>query len=172
MSAEIFEPKGEVSERALLVDLICDMEPGEVVTYEMLDEALGRPFKDNRVPWYAAVETLQRDYKKTMVLVRGEGYRVAKPEQHADIATFRQKKARRQIGKASRVVKNTNWSALSPKEAERLTSVEIALANQQRALRSVSGRVAKVEKKTEVTDDKVALIEAALKKAGIEIPKS
>jgi hypothetical protein len=93
-----FEPIGELARWRVLVDEFRNVARGTTLTYDELGESLDLdPVKDRRAIQAAvgqASKALSRDHERSLVAVRGVGYRVALPDEHIDLAGRQQRKSR------------------------------------------------------------------------------
>lgn len=167
MSVQPFTPKGPVSERAALVEAMQDAPYETLFTFEDLSDVIGRDIRTNRGCLYEAQKTLEKTSQRTLVSVPTVGYKIASPDQHEALAVKHQKRGRRQLTKALSRVTSTNRSALTSQEQQRLTDLETNLRAQQTMLRQTNAKVAKIEHKQVEQDGQVAILTAAMKKAGL-----
>jgi len=140
MDREPFEPKGRVSEATLLYEFYSKLSTGDVVTYEQLDEILGRSFLDSRSPHYTAVNRLQKNDKKSMDVVRNVGYRVVSASEHERLALHHHAKSRRQLRKSVAKAASANRAELSQEERHRIDSLEGTLRNHASMLKRLDER--------------------------------
>lgn len=89
---------------------------GDIITFEALDEALDRPFRQNRTPLRLANEYLGAMRKRWLAPVRGKGYRVITAEEHAKIAEGHKRKGRRQFERMVQVMNFTDLDALTDEQ--------------------------------------------------------
>lgn len=114
MSAK-FAPKGEKPEWQMIYDdLLADADFGAVVTYERLEEVLGRSFRANRGPLYRAREHLGEIRKRWLTAVPNVGYRVVDANEHVRVAAIHKRAGRRQYRQMVRVLENTDLTRLEP----------------------------------------------------------
>lgn len=120
----VFVPLADVSQRQMVIDMAADVEPGEIITYEAIESLLGldRPRAQSVVN--QAKFGLQKTHQKSLVAVRGVGYRVLSPSEHLELAKVHQAKGRRQTRKSRQAVEHTDYSKLN--EAER-TKYDVAI---------------------------------------------
>ena len=141
-----FEPKGDVPEWRLIYDkLMSRAEYGETITYEQLDDVLGRPFMKNRTPIYRATKQLEMERNRHLVAVPNIGYRVIEAREHIAVATSRRARAGRQIRRGVEVLQATEISRLTPAELDaydRQTRINTALFS---AIVHVDQRLTRVE---------------------------
>lgn len=112
----IFDPKGAQSERKVVYDLISAPSVGAIITFQMLNEVLGRDFKSDRGPLYKARQDLERINKRCLESVPGVGYRVVDGIDQVKLAGRRFVYAGRQINKGLVTVCNVDRNKLSDDE--------------------------------------------------------
>lgn len=112
-----FKAKGEVPEWRLIFDRLLDgADFGTVITYDQLDDVLGRPFLDNRSPIYRARQHLGEMRSRWIEAQPGVGYRVIEAAEHMDAAQQRKRRAKRQLGLMVKIAEVTDLSRLKPEE--------------------------------------------------------
>ena len=110
-----FKPKGEIAEwRMIYEQLLETAEFGQVITYAELDEALGRPFIDNRGPIYRAREDLGTIRQRWLEPVPGVGYRITEPSDHVRVSVSHRRRSQRQMSISVKVIGATDLGRLSP----------------------------------------------------------
>lgn len=115
-----FAPLDEEPEwRKLYEALLSSADFGETITYEALDEVLGRPFRENRSPLYRARREMGDVRKRWLEAVPNIGYRVILADEHIEVANRHRQRAKRQLGLMVHVANVTDLSALSPAGLER-----------------------------------------------------
>lgn len=151
MSTELapFRPKGDLPEWRLVYDAL-PREIGALITFNQLDDALGRNFRDNRQPIYRAQRELLEVDKFALAPVMGKGYRIVEPREHVDLAHKDRRSARRRMAKAVAKVVNVHRTALTPAERDRLERNEIALKRQAQALARLADKVDQHQKRLDV----------------------
>jgi hypothetical protein len=113
----LFKPKGEKAEWVMIFEaLLDDADFGTIVTYEQLDELLGRSFEDNRAPMYRARSELGERRKRWLEAVPRVGYRVIDANEHVRVAGQHKRKARHQMTTMVKVSQVTDVSKLTPTE--------------------------------------------------------
>jgi hypothetical protein len=112
-----FQPKGDLPEWRLIYDKLLEhADFGDVITYQDLDEVLGREFEDNRGPLYRARQYLSDMRKRWIEPVPRIGYRVIEAREHILFAQQRKRRARRQLGQMMTVTESTDLARLTPSE--------------------------------------------------------
>lgn len=118
-----FETKGAQPERKIIYAMLLEAADfGDVVTYAQLDEVLGRPFRDNRSPFYAARDDMLELRKRWAEPVPNVGYRVIEANEHMMAAKRAKDRGRRQLGKMVKIGEGTDLSRLTPTELEQFDS--------------------------------------------------
>jgi hypothetical protein len=114
-----FQPKGELPEWRMIYERLLETADfGDLITYGMLDEVLGRPFDESRSPFQKARKVLAERRKRQLVVVPRVGYRVVEAREHLDVAADYQRRGQRHLQRMSRVFDTTPVEHLTP--AERL----------------------------------------------------
>lgn len=153
----------------VLAEALVPLAVDDLVTYDWLDEQLGRDFRTNRSPIYRAQTEMLATQHRTLANVVGVGYRIAKANEHHGLASKQRKKARRSITRAVRIINGTNVSALTSEERLRLDRLEHTVKAQANMLRRTEVRVSRVEKDGARQRDRVDLLVAQLRSKGIDV---
>lgn len=145
-----FQPKGSRALRVIVAELAASVEPGELLPFKMLAEAIGVEDDEAgraqvRQVVSAARPVLLQDHKRALVAERGRGYRVALPGEFAGIAEDHRGKANRQMGKALAVIEHADESAMTPDELRRHRAVGVVIRNLHGRLTSAEQRLADLE---------------------------
>lgn len=115
-----FAPKGDRPEWKMLYDdLLGAADFGDVITYEMLDDVLGRSFIANRGPLYHARTILGELRSRWIESVPKVGYRVIEANEHVRAANARKRRARCQLGMMMTITRSTDLARLTPEELQR-----------------------------------------------------
>lgn len=145
-----FEPIGEQARWRTLVDVFAKVDRGDVVTIEALAEELGLdPVRDRRAIQAAvnqSQKTLSREHDRSLVAVRGVGYRVALPDEHVDLAGRQQRKGRRALQRAQTHVDHVDLSSLSDEGRQIVYAAARALAWQQQQIKRLDLRQKDLER--------------------------
>lgn len=112
----MFKPKGAVSQRQMIVDLVADTPHGELVPYQALEIALSADRRTVLSAVNQAKASIQKQCQKSLVAVRNEGYRVLNPNETMELAKVHQKRGRRQTRKAKSAIVNTDYAQLTDLE--------------------------------------------------------
>ena len=159
-----FQPKGEVAEWRMLYDMFKEKDYNEVIEYREMDKALGRPFRDNRSPFDRMKKEMQDLETKTLTNVRGVGYRIILPPEHAKLGIFHIEQARDRLKKGIGEVKSANPTMMSDEEKNDNVEVEVRLrvmhADTKATVREAKKILAKEksQKKEEAKKDEMELL--------------
>ena len=108
------------SNTQVLLDCVRPGEPGRVFSYDDLAAALevGSTTRYDRAAIASIVRNaygrLLREQQRTLINVRGRGYRLAHAKDHRGVALVRTRKADAQIQRGIQVVQNVRWDELDP----------------------------------------------------------
>lgn len=114
---------------------------GDVVTYEDLDAVVGDIRKD-RWMVYRADRELQMADQKALVNIRGIGYRIAKAEEHLDIANSHRLRGKRQARMAFKAAESADLSQIADPAVRR------AITDTAEHMRGIEARMRYIEKRT------------------------
>ncbi|MEJ4100889.1 hypothetical protein V5S96_11055 [Corynebacterium mastitidis] len=124
-----FEPCGDKSRRALLVEVVEKSQPGERLTYGLLKDLFG---VDSLGAIHSAVNSakpsVEKSTGKALVAVARVGYRVALPSEHVGLAVAHQRKGRGQLRRAQSKVENVDLGALTLDQRAAVVAARVALA--------------------------------------------
>ena len=173
----IFQPVGEKSRRALVLEALRDAEVGEVVSYEKLSEKLRTT---DRSLIQAAVNAAKKEFGKVdlraVKAVPNEGYRIVAAREHMDLAKVHQSKARKQLVKSKDLVVRVDYNALTPAEQKMAQAMGYMLAQQadfmrrydirhknlERALEAITVEVTETKEGQDDIKARLAAVEAKL----------
>lgn len=108
------------SDVEIVMSIVKDAPPDTVIPYSEIIDALsvGLPKPPDRsrarVAINQACKRLLKECKRTIRNVRGVGYRIARSNEHSEIAVLKRVKASRQLRTAVAILENTNLSELTP----------------------------------------------------------
>ncbi len=162
-----FQPTGDRARWRVLYDLLLTLEPGELCTYEDMAGALGLDYEADRTklipPFQRAAKELEANQKRAVRLVRGIGYRVAKPEEHLVLAQAHQKRARIEVERAHSKVTNVDLSQMDPETRKGFELVRLALSMQGEFMRRMDVRQEQLAQAVEAvaTDQRITRDEVA-----------
>lgn len=144
-----FAPRGDRAQRVVVTELAATAAYGTELTYEQLGHALGLDATYDRAQIRQAVaaarDLLTLDHSRALVAVRGVGYRVARPGEHAGIAQAHRRKADRQLSRALAVVTHADESAMTPDELRRNRAVAMLITNLASRMNSAESRLQHLE---------------------------
>lgn len=112
---------------------------------------------------------LEREAQRVLVSERGQGYRIARPNEHVRISDNRALRGRRQVARAVQVLQATPVQSLTPEERRRHEAYLTIMHAQADALRGIKRQV---ERAHETVSDLVQarLAEAEARIAALEGP--
>lgn len=151
------------------------LAPNDIITYQQLTNILGYDPStpgQSRTPIYVASKHLLEDHNRTLVAVRGKGYRVAPASEHERLARGQQHAARRRIGKAVALATHVDFHALTPKQQKAVDAIAHVLKGQQAMLDRHDEQIGRVETSVRRVDDRIAALEAVLAQHGIAVPQA
>lgn len=171
----MFQAVGERSRATEVHEAMRACEVGDVLGYEELSKLAGvDDIRQDRGPIYAAIARLERGDKRTAVVVRNVGYRIAEAEEHEGLVRGRQKRARRQVFRGVRTARAADRSKMSAEAVRRIDALGARLARHEQMLRASDERIAALERgqhqAREVDDEtaaRVARLEELLRERGM-----
>ena len=135
--------------RVIVAEIVANTEPGTLIEYKTLADALDLDENEQRDQIRQAVsaarQTILRDHNKALVAIRGEGYRVALAREFAGLAQGHRQKADRQMTKALDIVKHVDEKQLSPAELQRHRAVATVITNLHSRLTDAESRLEQLE---------------------------
>ena len=144
-----FTPKGDRSQRVVVVELAAQARPGDLITYEAIAQALDLDPAQHRERIRQAVTAarplLLVDHKRCLVADPGNGYRVAYAREQAGIAQVHRRKADRQVGKALAIIEHVDENSMTPDELKRHRAVGLVIRNLAGRMTSAEDRLAQLE---------------------------
>lgn len=163
--ASWFNPKNDQSQATLVYAHLCDMENGEMVTYDELSQLLGREFLDDRGPFLIALRRFEKLGRGTFRNVRKVGYRyVADWNEVKGVGQQRAKRAIKQVRNQKRAIASgAPRTAAEKAEQEamlnRVGILESAMRTTKRQLQLVKREV-KVLKETKAEGSDLDILRA------------
>lgn len=136
-----FEKKGEIPAWEVLYNAFHNRDYNARITKSEIQELL-KDYKEWRTPIYLFVRKLEERDHKTLRTVRGEGYLIARPNEHTDLGAKRVLRARRQTAKGRRTLGATNISLLTPTERSELANMESKV---NRIMKAINKRTEEAE---------------------------
>lgn len=178
---EPFQPLGELARWRVLVSEFATVERNTTVSYEQLGKLLDLDpdSGDSRKAIQAAVRQasnrLSKDYDRSLVAVRGVGYRVVLPEEHVELAQRHQKKSRGALVRAKTHVEHVDLSGLTEEGRKIVLATANALSwqigqirrldiRQKDLVRAVEAVTTRQERSEEETAARFAALEAEIQK--------
>jgi hypothetical protein len=114
-----FAPKGDLPEWRVIYDLLLeDADFDDLISYDDLDQALGRDFRSQRGPLYRARTELGAQRHRWLEAVPNKGYRVIQAREHLRVAHGHKQRARTQYRAMMTVGAATDLARLTPDELE------------------------------------------------------
>lgn len=110
------------SNQQVVIDLVKDAKPGQVFTYQQIQDALGSgtattySVHDAQSIVRASSSRLERLHRRTLHNVRGTGYRMAMPSEHLALAQGRESRAAKQMRRGLSILKGVRLEELTPAE--------------------------------------------------------
>lgn len=147
MEDDFFEPLGAQAEWKTLYGHLKKVPLGTVVTYRTISTLLDRPFEENRSPVYRAIKELEANDRRTLVNVRGEGYRVAEPDEHEKLARRHIRSSHRQLTKAKGKTSSAPRQGLSPEARRRLDALDAHLGDVRKVVLSLNRKQSETDAK-------------------------
>lgn len=143
-----FTPKGKVAEWRLLYAAIQKkgLDYGVEISYEEIDEAIGRDSRTNRAPIYRAAKELLLVHQRALAPVRGEGYRIVQAAEMLDLAQQDRRAGRRKISKGVAKLTNVDYNELTPGERQLATAMANHFRGLEAAMALQNERIERVEK--------------------------
>lgn len=116
----MFEPKNEKAYWQLIYNYIETLPVGTVISYGELSKLLNADVEKNRASVYRARKELLKIHKRSLDIMRGQGYKVIEGMEIMYHAEGRHDSAKRQIKAAGFETKNINVIKLSADERDKL----------------------------------------------------
>jgi hypothetical protein len=168
-----FQPAGERARWRIVYDLLCEAAIGDVVTYEVLGEALEMdPGKDRHVIQMAvrrAAQEHERNDKRALDVVPNEGYRIVPAPENLRLARRHQKKAGKSLARGQSKVVNVDLTGVDADTRNAFEVVARAFALQMDFNRRFDVRQARLEdtvagmsERTERTEQEIADLKSRL----------
>jgi hypothetical protein len=142
----LFETKGSQAQWRTVYDALVRMDIGNTITDEELVALLPDAAEGSvRSAFYRALQEMERERKRSFARVRGVGYRMVQPIEHADLARGQHRKAKRRLKSAHSKAHSADRSLLTQEERQRLDALEINLSRQRDMIARLNGRVEKLD---------------------------
>lgn len=148
----MFVPKAERPQWRVVLDLLDELDVGDLLTYAALDEAVDGNFRRNRSPLYKAAQVWGRTHQRALAPVANVGYRVVDAPEHEQLARAQHRKSRRAIGRGQNLIRNADRARLTKDERVRFDAIELQLGRHADMLRQLDAR----QRRTAVQLDQIA----------------
>jgi hypothetical protein len=183
MTATMFEPAGAEARWRSVYQLASGQPVGTLITYEQLDEATGSDVRAHRDPIFKASRVLEREDRRTLVVEKNRGYRIAAANEHEGLARKRQRRAWRQAKTGLSILRGTRRDELDSDAVRRLDQYENTLSSHEDMLRRLGRRVQRqedglrdVRRQSSETaadhDERLARLETLIQRAGLDAAKA
>lgn len=143
-----FEPVGEQSRRQMIHDGIASMrplEPGTVITHDMIAEWIGEPFPIPRpirggefvIPDYGPMDAVKLDLLRSgvhLVAVANVGWRVATHAEMVVDAEQAWRDASTKLGRAALIARGVNPARVEPCDAARARAIDADVLAERRVM--------------------------------------
>ena len=137
-----------------LLALFVNADYGREFTYaEILQETECDLLEGDRQRVYSVVRVLEREHRKTLLNMRGRGYKVAHPREHVESMGIRKRRAGKQIVLATRTGQATALEHLSEQEVRSLADTQVAISRVAQALQYHDQRLARIEQHLGIAED-------------------
>jgi hypothetical protein len=132
----LFKPKGEKSQREMLFEAIRDKPSDQLIPYTSLpggrEVAMG--LRDS------VARTMEREQQRTVVCVRGEGWKIVRGSAQVDVASNKRRQASRRMGRAAQVIQTVDRRDMSAQEQVRADAELIHITAGYSLLRGMASR--------------------------------
>lgn len=104
--------------RAAIIELAANADVDELLSFELISKVTGLDpdLPELRFAVATARPHLLREHDRALVSVRGRGYRVALPVEHAGLARRHQRSSERQLQKAVDLIEHTDLAGFTDKQ--------------------------------------------------------
>jgi hypothetical protein len=170
-----FEAKGDQPMWQAVYDHAAGLNPGDMIGWDRLTAILGYDPSvpgASRSPILTASKHLLENHDRTLISVRGKGYRVTKAEEHEGIARGNQRSARRKIRNAVSVTTHVDRNQLTTAQQQSLDTLAHVLAQQNSMLKRHDQKLEHHDQQITQQDARFDVLEATLRKHGIPIPEN
>lgn len=130
----MFEPKGELSRREVIYRAIRDKQSGELIPYDALpyDREVVIGLRE------AVAKTFEREQRRTVVCVKGEGWKIVRGLDQVDAAVRKRRKALRTQGRGVQIIEATDRREMSAEERVRTDAELINMTTGYGVLRGLA----------------------------------
>lgn len=176
MATGPFQPRGDRAQWRVVHDLLERLDVGDIMTYEEITDALDvEHINQVRGAVHRAAKVWGEERHRALSPVNRVGYRVVSALEHELLARKQHRRSRRALGRGRALLRDADRSQLAPADRERFDRMELELSRQSDMISRIDTRQAKMERALEAdraarsaTDEKVARMEEALRRHGIE----
>lgn len=178
-----FQPIGERARWRVLVDLFCAVPRGELVEFPRIADAIGLDPDRDRKALRAAVRqagpVLSAEHDRSVIAVRGRGYRVALPDEHVDLAAGQQRRSSRALVRAKRHVDHVDLSGMSEDGRRLVVAAATVLGYQQQQIKRLDLRQSDLEsamrtvmQRTDRTNEEIERIQGQVERMQRQLDES
>lgn len=156
-----FTPRDEISEASKIFAAMSDLPSGSLLSYDDLDRVLGREFKDNRSPWFDALNRWHRDVPEggTWKNVPKIGYQhVADWGGVKETGEAHQKKVKRQVKKSKQRYLSADLSKMDDAQKRDQADLLVRVGRLEAASKSHKADI-RVLRKTKAEKSDVAALQ-------------
>jgi len=162
-----FTPKGAKSRRTIVLELLDDKNPEDILTYVDLADALSLSEPQHRGIIQASVNAAAKDFLKShshaLEAVPNIGYRVVTADEHVRLAKGHQKRASKELVKGKNKADFVDFNELSPENRSVVEAVRTLFAaqidfNRRTDIRqgNMERAVASIQAKQGLTEEEIA----------------
>ena len=169
--SDAFQPIGEKSRRATIIEYLAPLPYGTTVEYGALENELGIDRAAVQSAVNDAKPGLEREHRKSVVAVPNVGYRIVQPNEHHGLAIVHQRKSLRALRRSLSKVNHVDASRLTEGERAAVTLAATGIAMQLDYMRRNDIRakrhedmIAATQQQSTRTADEVADLKARLSK--------
>lgn len=172
-----FVAKGDIPQWQVVYEMLCRLDIGDHLRYDDLCAALGVSDRSRvRGPVRKAAKRWGEERHRALVPVIGQGYRVADPAEHELIARSHNRKSGRSLGRSRAAIRNVDRSKLTPAEQARFDRLDVTVSRTLDMVQRLNSRTDRIQQTVDddraarqATDEKVARLEEAMRRHGIEL---
>lgn len=168
-----FTPRGERPLWREVYDHAMTLDTNDVIDWQCLKDLIGYDPSlpgSSRTPILTASRRLLREHSRLLVSVRGKGYRIAEAAEQEGYARGDQRSARRKLTNAHAKAVHVNKNDLTETQRASIDALAHVLAAQNAMLKRHDVRLTTVEETAKVQDARLDVLEATLRRHGIDVP--
>jgi hypothetical protein len=160
----LFSPRrdDQRAEWRVIYELVENMQPGDVLTYDRMLDALERPPEDKPVV-YAAVARAARETRRrrnrTLAVVRTVGYRMLAATEHEAQAEVHRAQSSRRMRLGLEVLQSTDLADLTPEQRQRAMAVTMVMSGLASAIDSIEERQRRTETALATVNQRLSALE-------------